>query len=240
MRRIVVAAMAASGLVLVPVAPSSGFVATINGQSGGYLEFRGLMKGLVTVTQRDAKAVLAFNLFGLQPRTKYRLVASSKRCGANGGRVLARSFTTDSGGRSWDPVPIRADASRIRSIVVRERDSGKTVACSGRATVPLGPGNTVKIRAPKGVVLVSEAGGMWQLVESFSGLKPRTKYRTVALPGGCAPGSRPLVRKDFRSNAGGDAVVRVRRKQVGGKSIGAVALVDRSTGEVTFCRTVQV
>lgn len=236
MRRTVVAVMATVGLVLVPVAAASGYV--INGQSGGYLEFRGSMKGLVTVTQKDAEVELAFNLFGLQPRTEYRLVAGSKRCGASGGKVLARSFTTDSGGRSWDPAPIRADASRIRSISVRERESGKAVACSGRAAVPFGTGTTVKIRAPRGVVMVSEAGGMWQLIESFSGLKPRTQYRTVALPGGCVPGSRPLLRKSFRSNAGGDAVVRVRRMQVAGTSIGAVALVDRSTGKVTFCRTV--
>lgn len=195
------------------------------------------MKGLVTVTQKDAKVVLAFNLFGLQPDTRYRLIASSKRCGANGGKVLARSFTTDNGGRSWDPVAVRADASRIRSIVVREQDSGKAVACSGRATVPFGPGTTVKIRAPKGVVMVSEAGGLWELIESFSGLQPRTKYLTLALPGGCVPGSQPLLRKSFRSNAGGDAVIRVKRQQVAGKSIGAVALLEAGSRKVVFCRT---
>lgn len=209
----------------------------INGQSGGYL-FRGPVKGLVTVTQDGANVALAFNLFGLQPTTKYRLVASRKGCGASGGKVLARSFTTDGRGTSWDPVPIRADASLITSMSVRDRATGQVVACAKRAAVPLGPDNpSIKIDAPKAVVMISEADALWQLIESFSGLEPSTQYRTVALPGGCVPRSQPLFGKTFRSNAQGDALVRVGRQQVAGKSIGAVALIEAGSREVLFCRT---
>lgn len=210
----------------------------INGQSGGYL-FRGEVKGLVTVTQDGANVLLAFNVFGLQPKTAYRLVAKRGRCDTSAGKLLARSFTTDSAGRSWDPVGIRAQATAIRSMVIRERATGRTVACTERAAVALGPENTsMKIDAPKAVVMIAEANVLWDLIESFSGLEPNTAYRTVALPGGCVPGSQPLFGKVFRSNSGGDALVRVKRQKIAGKSIGAVGLIDTSTGEITFCRTV--
>jgi hypothetical protein len=209
----------------------------INGQSGGYL-FRGPVKGLVTLTQQDAKAALAFNLYGLQPKTRYQLSAKKGWCDAASPYLALRSFTTDGKGRSWDPVPIRVDATAIKSVVIRERSSGKAIACANR-TIPVGPDNvSIKLDRPKAVVMISEANGLWQLIESFSGLTPSTRYRTVALPGGCVPGSQPLFGKTFRANAGGDAVVRVKREQVSGKSVGAVALIDTSTGEVTFCRTV--
>ncbi len=80
--------------------------------------------------------------------------------------------------------------------------------------------------------MISEADALWQLIESFSGLEPSTQYRTVALPGGCVPRSQPLFGKTFRSNAQGDALVRVGRQQVAGKSIGAVALIEAGSREV--------
>ncbi|MBK6762280.1 MAG: hypothetical protein IPG68_02925 [Micrococcales bacterium] len=209
----------------------------LNGQSGGYL-FRGPVKGLVTVTQQDAKAVLAFNLFGLQPKTRYQLSGKRGWCDDASPYLALRSFTTDGKGRSWDPVKIRVDATAIKSVAIRERASGRTIACANR-TISVGPENaSMKIDRPKAVVMISEANALWQLIESFSGLQPSTRYRTVALPGGCVPGSQPLFGKTFRSNVGGDAVVRVKREQVSGKSIGALALIDTSTGEITFCRTV--
>ena len=209
----------------------------INGQSGGYL-FRGPVKGLVTLTQQGEKAALAFNLFGLAPKTKYRLSAKIGKCDASSPYLAGRSFTTDARGRSWDPVPIRVDAKAIKSVVIRERASGKTVACANR-TVPVGPENfSIKVDRPKAVVMISEANALWLLIESFSGLQPSTQYRTVALPGGCVPGSQPLFGKSFRSNGAGNALVRVKREQVPGKSVGALALIDTSTGEITFCRTV--
>lgn len=213
--------------------------AEINGQSGGYLmSVRGQPKGLVTVTQEGANVVLAFNLFGLQPNTKHRLVASSKGCSSRTEKVFSRSFTTDSKGTSWDPVPIRADATAIKSVSIRDRAAGRTVACA-KATIPVGPGtDSIKVGQPRAVVMISEANALWQLIESFSDLKPNTKYRAVVLPGGCAPGSQPLFGKSFRSNGTGSALVRVKRQAADGATIGAVGVVQRSTGAVVFCEAV--
>ena len=86
--------------------------------------------------------------------------------------------------------------------------------------------------------MISEANALWQLIESFSDLKPNTKYRAVVLPGGCAPGSQPLFGKSFRSNGTGSALVRVKRQAADGATIGAVGVVQRSTGAVVFCEAV--
>ncbi|MEZ5184493.1 MAG: hypothetical protein R2720_01995 [Candidatus Nanopelagicales bacterium] len=48
--------------------------------------------------------------------------------------------------------------------------------------------------------------------------------------------STPLFGKTFRSNSGGNALVRVKRRQVEGKFIGAVALIEAGNGQVVFCK----
>ncbi len=211
--------------------------AGVNGQSGGFA-FRGPVKGLVTVTQANAEVELAFNLFGLAPQTEYRLLAKKGRCDTSAGHLFGRSFTTDGQGSSWDPVPIKAEATAIKSVAIRERSSGQIVACANR-TIPVGPDNdSSKVDRPRAVVMVSEANALWQLIESFSDLKPNTAYRAVALPGGCVRGSQPVFGKSFRSNSTGNALVRVKRQTVDGQTIGAVGLVQRSTGAVVFCKAV--
>ncbi len=226
-------------VALVTATLASPAFAEVNGQSGGYLQsLRGKPLGLVTVTQEGANVVLAFNLFGLAPNTKHRLVASSKGCSSRPEKVFSRSFTTDSKGTSWDPVPIRADATTIKSVSIRDRAAGTRVSCA-KATIPVGPGSeSIKIDAPKSVLMVSEANADWQLLGSFSGLAPKTRYRAVALPGGCVAGAQPLFGKAFRSNAQGNAVVRVEQAQTPGTTVGAVALLERSSGKVMFCKAV--
>ncbi|MBK6762095.1 MAG: hypothetical protein IPG68_01880 [Micrococcales bacterium] len=233
MHRLVPFAAAGLAASLMAVAPASGDV--ISGHSGGW-SFRGAVKGLVTVTQNDADVTLAFNLFGLRANTKYRLVASSRRCGASGGRMFARAFTSDPRGTSWDPVTFRADASRIKSFSLRERKSGTTVACSGKAAIHVGADNTgIKVARPKAVVMTSEANALWVLMTSVTGLEPNTRYRAAALPGGCVPGAKPLFTHGFRSNAQGNALVRAQRDATAASPISSVAVVERASGKVVFC-----
>ena len=214
-------------------APATG--AASSDSTTSFLFDSGAGKGVVTLTQGAAGTELAFNLYGLKPSTKYRLVVSSQGCDSNSGTMTSRAFRTTSRGSTWDPVTVNSAATPRSARIVRA-SSGRTVICTNRAHPAT---SSVKIRnATPGVLAVLQGGDTWRMSLSVGGLRAATKYSMVALEGGCDPSSPVIKRGTFRSTSKGFALVDVRTPALAGSTIGAVAVIQRSTSEVVFCAAV--
>lgn len=217
--------LTASALVATPAAAADNVTAFLfDAESGA---------GVVAVTH-GATAELAFNLTGLSPKTRYTLVVSSKGCSSSKGTIIRRTFRTTADGVYWDPAPVLSSASAQSARVVR---GGKTVLCAARPLPRTLRTDASKItNASPGVLVVGQGAQRWRVSMSLGGLSPQSAYRVVALEGGCSATAPILKRGAFRSDAKGAALVDLKTAAVAGKSISAVGVVQRSNGEVVFCK----
>ncbi len=193
-------------------------------------------KGLVAVGQGSTGAELAFHLFGLKPRTKYRLVVSSRGCSSSRGTITSKGFRTDRKGVVWDPVPVPGTDTPRSARIVRARD-GKVIACNTQLNTPTPPPDVLKLtNASPGLLVVVRSRLNWRISMSIGGLKARERYQLGVLEGGCSTSSPALASTLFTSNGKGAALVDFAPAPQANRTIGAVGLIRRSNGQVVFCK----
>jgi hypothetical protein len=213
--------LAASALLAGPATAADGGAAFVFDADSG--------KGVVAIS---ADSELSFNLFGLKPNTRYRVIVSSRGCSSLKGTIVKRSFRTDSLGVAWDPVDVQSTATPKSARIMR---GDRMVACSVDSDPQ--PDVTKITNASPGLLAVSQNTDQWRISLSIGGLRPQKAYRIVALEGTCSNTAPVLKRGSFRSTVKGAAMVDLKTAPVAGTSIGAVA-VARKGGQLIFCEAV--
>lgn len=193
-------------------------------------------KGLVALTQGPSGSEVSFQLFGLKPKTKYRLVVSSRGCTSSKGTIVSRAFRTDGRGAYWDPAAVRSTAE-VASMRIVRKSNGRTVACNTDPQVmqPLVTVSKITNASP-GVLVVSRAPGAWRIKLSLGGLKAKATYQLVGLEGGCSRTAPVVAANLFKADRKGAALVDLAPVAEAGRTLTAVGVLERPSGQVVFCK----
>jgi hypothetical protein len=194
-------------------------------------------KGLVALTQGTGGSELAFNLFGLKPRTQYRLIVSSRGCASARGTITSKTFRTTPRGSVWDPAEVQSTATPRSARIVRVL-TGRTVACSNQPRSSNPPPDVTKLtNASPGLLVVAQNPPQWQVTLSITGLRRNQTYQLLLQSGGCATPGTLLAGDLFTADARGAALIDYRTPAVAGQSIGWVSFLQRSNLQTVFCET---
>lgn len=172
------------------------------------------VKGLVTATEIPPTGLmLMFTLWGLRANGNYGLAGFAETCAAApSSSLFLRDLTANARGFSWDPVVVAGSVSLIRSLRLRDLDSGTDVLCENTSRFGTGPSDfvgVVKIKAAGGVrgIGVIDESAVRRVVMAVGGLRAGTEHAIVIRSVGCVSGGRVLNRWRFTPNGQGRALV---------------------------------